>query len=613
MAENFENFYPGTPSAFDYPAFQSLDYGDLFTGYRVRFQDIGMTTDPRTNNLIEEVSKKLSSGVKTIEMTGLQMGEGPPSQFLETIPKQHFKEVERISKLTGAEVTMHGPLVELSGLSRNGWSQEMREDSERQIVNAIDRAHEMNPRGGVPVTLHASTMPAYEWKPGMPEDKATIIAIDQQSMQQHPLRYEMRYTPGEPKTHEWTPQAQVESLNATHWHNKVTEMISAKQGADNLIKDSWHIVAPIWKKIDNGEISFNQLSPGQQQAYVNIQNAQNLYADKIDPAFVTLYDEAYKYAPKLIEGITREGKEVRISKEDYREMLTDVGNKYNKLREEKNITPSKMSFEYGKILSGLAHLPAPQHYIPVEEFSKKHSSTTLANAALKTYMKYGENSPTISVENVTPDMAFSRSESLKGLIEEARKKFVEQAKKKGIGGGDAKKIAEKLIGATWDIGHINLLRKYGYDEAKLREETKEIAPFVKHVHISDNFGSEHIELPPGMGTVPIKDLLKELEKQGYSGKKILEVAHWWQNLSQQGKISPLPYSMEALGSPIYGMMQAPYWNQARGVYGQYISGPLAYMPEQHHAMYGSGLMSLPTELGGQIPGKQSRLAGAPNE
>ena len=57
--------------------------------------------------------------------------------------------------------------------------------------------------------------------------------------------------------------------------------------------------------------------------------------------------------------------------------------------------------------------------------------------------------------------------------------------------GKAKNVAKQMIGATWDVGHINMMRKKGYSEKDVIKETKEIAPFVKHVHLSDNFGLDH--------------------------------------------------------------------------------------------------------------------------
>jgi hypothetical protein len=58
------------------------------------------------------------------------------------------------------------------------------------------------------------------------------------------------------------------------------------------------------------------------------------------------------------------------------------------------------------------------------------------------------------------------------------------------------------------------------------------------------------------------------------------------------------------------MMMGPYWNQMGGQ-GSYSSGMGNILPEQNFSIYGAGFTSLPTELGGQIAGRQSRMSGTP--
>ena len=254
-------------------------------------------------------------------------------------------------------------------------------------------------------------------------------------------------------------------------------------------------------------------------------------------------------------------------------------------------------------------IPAPQLYKPVEEFTQEKASTTLGNVAFESYKKFGDKSPIISIENPPYGTALGRAEDLKNLIEETRKKFVEKARKEGMSASQAEDASKKLIGATWDTSHISMMRKQGFGKEKLIEEAKLIAPFVKHVHLNDNFGSTHTDLPPGMATVPFKEILKEFEKAGVKGKKVFEGGAFFQHF----QTSPHPYVLEALGSPLYGMHMAPYWNQIMATQGNYFAGYGQILPDQHFATYGAGFSGMPLELGGQIPGKQSRFAGAPNQ
>jgi hypothetical protein len=158
-----------------------------------------------------------------------------------------------------------------------------------------------------------------------------------------------------------------------------------------------------------------------------------------------------------------------------------------------------------------------------------------------------------------------------------------------------------------------MLRKRGYTEKDIVEETKKIAPFVKNIHMSDNFGLDHTELPMGMGNVPMQEHLQVLQKAHGKKldeiKKIVEVGHWYTNFS---KNAPFAETLAAFGSPIYGMTMQPYWNQGMHQFGGYFAG-YGLNPDTHHSIYGAGFSTLPVELGGQVQGGKSRLSGAPIE
>src|SRR3989344_6030800 len=83
-------------------------YGN-FIGYRTGAGDFGMSTDARTANILKDVSKNLSAGAKHVELTQVS-----PEVF-ESVPKQQLKELNRLSKLTGVEISVHAPVLEPSG------------------------------------------------------------------------------------------------------------------------------------------------------------------------------------------------------------------------------------------------------------------------------------------------------------------------------------------------------------------------------------------------------------------------------------------------------------------------------------------------------------------
>ncbi|MEK0338216.1 MAG: hypothetical protein QQN41_12350, partial [Nitrosopumilus sp.] len=263
------------------------------------------------------------------------------------------------------------------------------------------------------------------------------------------------------------------------------------------------------------------------------------------------------------------------------------------------------------LLNSLKTKVTPQMNIPIDDFAVEKSSQTFGNTAFEAYKKFGTKAPIISIENPPAGFALSTGEDLRNLIVKSREQFVERAVESGkLSKSEAKAQAEKLIGATWDVGHINMLRKSGATEKDIIKETEKIAPFVKHIHLSDNFGFEHTELPMGMGNVPIKEMLEKLPEKDV--KKIIEAGQWWQH--QQ--TNPLRESLEGLGSPMYSAGAGPSWNQAIGLYQGYFSGYGMMLPPQNYQMWGSGfsMASLPMELGGQMPGAAgSRMSGTPME
>ena len=256
---------------------------------------------------------------------------------------------------------------------------------------------------------------------------------------------------------------------------------------------------------------------------------------------------------------------------------------------------------------------APKIFEEVESFAMDRASDTFGNLAMKSYEEFGGNAPIIAIENFQPGTAFSSAEKLKELVDNSRKNFVKHlVKEKGLSKSEAKSVAEKQLGVTWDVGHLNMIKKKGFTDKDVLEETKKISndkTMVKHVHLTDNFGFADSHLAPGMGNVPFKKIMEQLEKTGRLDemRKIVEAG----GLDQHFKKSPHGLTMAAFGSPIYGMKAGPYWNQVSDIQGSYFGGYGTLNPSQHHSMYGAGFTTMPVELGGQMPGDQSRFGGTP--
>jgi sugar phosphate isomerase/epimerase len=561
-------------------------YGDIFTGYRINPATLGLTTDPRTANILQDASTKLSTGAKQIEISAVS------PEIFESIPNQQLKEINRLAKLTGAEVSVHGPIVEPSGITREGFSNANREAVERQMLSAIERSFEINPKGNTPVTFHSSAILPGEIPPkGKEREEALIINTEDGSFGKISLK-ESRF-PGEERKKD--VQKELQKINEEQWNNQLRQFeYYARIGKEAIAKSMPTVMVAEMEKKAGRELT------EEQKAMRSEYNSGVTFLNSSYHNLKHIFDVAYAHASEQ-------------DRERINDFYRAIKPKAEKIKENpgspENVILMKEIIDNG--IETLQKLPPPQLYKDLNEFAKEKTVETFSNIALNSYKKFRDKSPIISIENPPIGGAFSTGQELKEIVEKAREKFVEKAKKEGMNEEQAREAAAKLIGVTWDVGHINMLRKYGYEKGDIVKEAEKVAKLVKHVHLSDNFGFEHTELPMGMGNVPIKEILEKLGKEGFDAKKIIEAGSWWQHF----KTPPFKETLEAFGSPIYGMEMAPYWNQSLGLQQGYYGGLAGqWLPQINYETFGAGFSGLPRELGGQRAGAEgSRMSGRPME
>ena len=553
--------------------------------------NLGLTTDPRTANILQDVSAKLSTGARHIEV------EGVSPEIFDSIPKQQLKEVYRLSKLTGIDVSLHAPIVEPSGLTQQGYSEAERESAERRIIDSLLRAKDLNPDGNIPVNFHsAAGIPGSQFLPYSKrkedEEYKKLIIVNRESGKMVPLEPRIQYALGERnlKPETITPEQELDMINKTEWNNSTSQLLFQKERADEILEKQRPFIEHLIEDLNSGKFKESDIpSPEQQVALRHFRNAE-AYLQDLHKQTNTLFSKAAEFA----DG--HQINELRRISENFRE------------KTEKSKNPFTHSQAMNEVIHELREKITPKMYVPIEEFAVEKASQTFGNAAYKTYKEFkGKNVPLLVIENPPAEVALSTGEGIRDVVKKSREIFVENAKKEGMSESQARKEAEKLIGATWDVGHINMLRKYGYSEEDIVKETEKIAPYLKHIHLSDNFGFEHTELPMGMGNVPLKEMMNKLGEKGFEAKKIIEASAWWQHF----KTSPFQESLEALGSPVYGLKMAPYWSQAPGLYQGYFAGMEGpWLPQINYETFGAGFSRLPSELGGSMPGAQgSRMSG----
>lgn len=574
MGDNTSSIYQGGYSSL------SPKYGNIFTNYRVNPRTLGMTTDPRTANIVKDAANKFHTGARHIEISAVS-----PEVF-ESIPNTHLEEMNRLAKLVGATVSVHGPIVEPSGLTKEGFSDSNRQAVERQMLSAVKRSHLVSPDGSIPVTFHSSALlPDQIPQQGKAADSVMVISPEDGSYGAIPLKE--RTFPGEEKKKD--AKTEIEKYNSDHWTKNIDQIGQNIRIAGDIIDRTARTNILTEAEIKQGKNLSEEQEDARKQFYQGRNYLNSSYID-----LKNLFERAVKDSSEIEKD--------KINK-FYTEIKKDAEYVNKNPDEIKSTLLMKEIIEKGVDVLKEVH---PQLVVGLNDFAKDKAAETISNVALESYKEFKDTAPFLSIENPPAGGAFGRGEDLRALIEESRKKFEEKAIKSGMKESDARKAAEKMIGVTWDVGHINMIRKYGYGKENVIEETEKVAPFIKHIHLSDNFGMEHTELPMGMGNVPVKEILEKIGKEGFDAKKIIEAGNWWQHF----QTPPFKETLEAFGSPIYSMNMAPYWNQNLGFQQDYSSGYGMMLPQTNYEMFGAGFSHLPTELGGQRPGAEgSRMSG----
>jgi hypothetical protein len=634
--KSYENIMDG-----GYSSLSSED-GNNFIGYRLNAGQIGSPTSIQTADQLTEVVSRIKEGVKNVELQPIQ------AETFEQIPIQHFKEIRALMKLSGVKPSVHAPVIDPAGFvggegQAPRWEEAQRDDAERRLFSVIEKGQKLDPNGNIPIVFHSTgALPGPEYRPDknvkpgeegrFQEKKMIVINPDTGELKQ--VEERKLYTPGGIKfkdgrgnameEKDWekgkimTTRDSLRSQNLSEWDNQLTNFAMTKKEADLIFRNIFEKASSdvqLMETIKNGprtreeEVKLDSLSPDL--------NRVNLFIDNSRLMFNSIFDKAYKSGDK-----EQKARLKKFSQEWTKEQGEMMAPLY-KQAEERKIDRFRYDLKKNEIESSLLDKyfvkfqdsvqGIPEIYKPVEDFRLEKSAQTFGNVAFKAFDKFGKNAPVVAIENMQQGMAFSRAKDIKKLVNESRKQFVKKAMDEGYSESAAANQAKKLLGVTWDVGHLNMMRKFGFTEEDVVKETESVSKdksMVKHVHMTDNFGYSDSHLPPGMGNVPIKKILETLEKTGKLGemRAIVEAGGFVQHF----KKSPHPWVMSAFGSSIYGAKMAPYWNQAQGMQGSYFGFPLAHLPEKHFSTYGSGFSSLPEELGGQMPGTQSRFSGTGN-
>lgn len=200
-----------------------------------------------------------------------------------------------------------------------------------------------------------------------------------------------------------------------------------------------------------------------------------------------------------------------------------------------------------------------QNIKSIKEYALNQTANTLGVAGIEAWEqsknnKYAKRDIYLAVENWDPNMYGSHPDELIDMMKRGKERMIEmmttQRKQnqmgewvenpyfqKGITKDQAKEYADRHLKITLDTEHIGLWRKKFLPQpGETREQTNQRfngwyleqvdklgkSGLIGHVHLVDGIEGAHQQLPAGQGEYPLKEVIKNLRKNGYTGTIVSE-------------------------------------------------------------------------------------------
>ncbi len=621
-------------------------------------------------NFVQTATNMIRQGASKLELS-TNMGGGPEAVGAEAYGKEARQALRELSKVNQVPIiSIHTPanIGNLSGYNpqERGFNDELRKQEIDEVKKAIEFAADT---GGGAVVVHTGEYPrdmsnqkwartpdgkrlflSYDEEIGranvplvderdgklvMEVKKSKVIREPEFKMKYDPVQKRMRYVDIEGN---FLDDTNPEDLfrRVPKWDEKLTRFKTRRIAWDDFVKraDEWNKFYPK----GNG----SKWTP--EELFLRSQlETRMLQARGSSLYYAQRYEDERKAREQLVEALkVAEQIEKKVPKEEQWKLMQQVlpssyaaqlSQRYlkpeSKLPSEvirESIRNIDMQMKHIHEASSAADAQADEifetmeHVVPVEEYAKKQTSRSYAEAAIHA-MEMSHNNKNvereifIAPENIFPEMGYgSHPEELIELVKNARQKMVEYLTEpyiddphgrldpktgrpikvpnpnyRKMSKQEAMKEAETHIKATLDTQHLGMWWKHfqplpgeSYEERKKRfdkwymEQIKKMEKenIIGHIHVVDAIGGGHQHLPLGQGNLPVKEALEYLKKKGYKGTMISEA--YGENamfgagrqLTQTWKALGVPLQSAYVGAPqrwtevhnsYFGRARAPYF------------------------------------------------------
>lgn len=503
-----------------------------------------------TGSLHKSIEGALNSGAKHIEITSLSR-QGAARSF--DLPSSATSEVKRLAQFNSVTFSVHAsPYLKMSGFGNNGFSLEIRNQAIREAKASIDFAYAITHiKNESFLVLHPNSFPrpvsniGGEFREGNlinyylvdPRTEQIVAVISEQDLVFIPQQ--AKDTRGNPL---WlldrNRQPLLDSLAGKPIPRLATDINGRIRGEQ--VRFSEYIQREKREGKSLNEIIKNflhfQRSSEVNRGYLGLIEAERTLSDA-QTRRDRLQDALEHY--RNVNGVLSQDERWRIEKiiPDRLNSLgisvpSDVRSVVSLLEDELQANQRIIETARQNLTGGWPQLTQLLESLREIKLLEEHGldkiSEVIAELGEYSFCKSSDNPVRLAIENLaSPQMYGSCASELLEIIEESRKNLALRLQKRGYGGSESKRLARELIGATLDIGHLNLCRQFYTGDAFhhwMISQTRELSKGndIFNVHLSDNRGNDDSHLSLGEGNVPIQAMLTVLAEDDYKGFVVVE-------------------------------------------------------------------------------------------
>jgi len=581
--------------------------------------DIGQGTP------LQKFDAAIRQGSAKVEFTFFGKGKSGGGQHTpESIGKIEREQIRELANVNNAKFSVHATpnIGGASGLTREGFSEEARMESYREISKAIEFAADASTGGAVVFHTGEWQRPIVDIKSGMfkeyptEEKRSPVYVVDNRTGEIKAFRRDHRVF--QPKFHTAETYGKETGKKFVGTKDKKNGFIvQADDWIDmegNVIKHEWLFEKgktdelfnriPVWNKektnfmveektFEDFETEAKKYNQDPGVFFMKSQTANQVLQYKGNSLFHgAQYDQLTEKFNALQESLDFYNKLDENTPDDEKwRLMTEKRLVPNGLGAPKNIPIKEyLQEEVKEVKDRMRHIHESsasadamaiqaqrqmEEFVTLEQFGMKKTAETISDLGIKAMIVSKKRKADlkediyIAPESFMPQMYGSHPDEIRDVIETSRKAMAETLQRQGYGRDEAKDLAKRHIKATLDTGHFNMWRKYMQPKEGEKPEDAEKRFEKWYLDETEKLAKDgivgHIHLTDNFGyddehVTPGQGNvpIKEFMKR-------MEKAGMKDFIVERGGDNPdaMWHFLSDMGSPIYGLKNRMNFSQVR--------------------------------------------------